>query len=119
MGNHELPDGNDRGERELCRSNHFYAAYVFDEADSHKTDITTLIEEAGRLRYPVRYWWLSQAMNIQNSPDRLITCVHHPANDENAGLDLYDARQKARFLCGIRFCHNGRIRLPKREGCQY
>jgi hypothetical protein len=66
---------------------------VFDQADSHQADITALIEEAGRLGYPVRYWWLSQAMDIQDSPDQLIVCVHHPANDENAGMDLYDALQ--------------------------
>ena len=66
---------------------------MFDQADLHKADITTLIEEAGRLGYPVRYWWLSQAMDIQESPDRLIVCVHHPANDENAGMDLYNALQ--------------------------
>src|SRR5450759_4397138 len=89
MGNHELPDRSDVGERELCCSNHFYAAYVFDQAETQRVDITTLIDEAQRLGYPVRYWWLSQAMDIQNSPDRLIVCVHHPRNDENAGMDLY------------------------------
>jgi hypothetical protein len=93
MGNHELPDRNGGGECELCRSNHFYAVYVFDQAETHRVDITTLIDEAQRLGYPVRYWWLSQAINIQNSPDRLIVCVHHPSNDENAGMDLYDALQ--------------------------
>lgn len=91
MGNYELPDRNGGGECELCSSNHFYAAYVFDQVDLHRTDITSLLEEAGRLGYPVRYWWLSQAMEIQNSPDRLIVCVHHPTNDENTGMDLYDA----------------------------
>ena len=91
MGNHELPDRSDVGERELCCSNHFYAAYVFDQAETHRVDITTLIAEAQRLGYPVRYWWLSQAIDIQNNPDRLIMCVHHPRNDENAGMDLYDA----------------------------
>jgi hypothetical protein len=64
---------------------------VFDQAESHRTDINTLIEEAGHLGYPVRYWWLSQAMEPQDSPDRLIVCAHHPTNDENAGMDLYDA----------------------------
>jgi hypothetical protein len=96
MGNHELPDQNGGVERELCGSNHFYAAYVFDQADSHRSDITTLIEETGRLGYPVRYWWLSQAMDIQDSLDRLIVCVHHPTNDENAGMDLYEALQERR-----------------------
>jgi hypothetical protein len=91
MGNHELPDRSGERERELCCSNHFYAAYVFDQAETHRTDITTLIDEAQRLGYPARYWWLSQSMDIQNSPDRLIVCIHHPSNDENAGVDLYDA----------------------------
>jgi hypothetical protein len=50
------------------------------------------------LGYPVRYWWLSQAMDIQSSPDRLIVCVHHPINDENAGMDLYNALQKRQVL---------------------
>ena len=30
--------------------------------------------------------WISRG-----TPDRLIVCVHHPANDENAGMDLYGA----------------------------
>ena len=30
-------------------------------------------------------------MDIQNGPGQLIVCVHHPRNDENAGMDLYDA----------------------------
>jgi len=91
MGNREMLDQSRLQERELCCPNHFYAAYVFDQADAHKEDTKALIEEAGRLGYPVRYWWLSQAMDIQDSPDRLIICVHHPANDENAGMDLYNA----------------------------
>jgi len=93
MWNHEMPDRSGGGEGELCCSNHFYAAYVFDQAETHRVDITTLIDEAQRLGYPVRYWWLSQAMDIQKGPDRLIVCVHHPRNDENAGMDLYDALQ--------------------------
>ena len=88
-----MPDRSGKGERELCCSNHFYAAYVFDQAETHRVDISVLIEEAGRLGYPARYWWLSQAMDIQNGSDRLIGCVHHPRNDENAGMDLYDALQ--------------------------
>jgi hypothetical protein len=50
-----------------------------------------LIEEARRLGYPVRYWWLSDAVELEDAPDRLIVCVHHPATDENAGMDLYEA----------------------------
>jgi hypothetical protein len=93
MGNHELTDKNSRGYPEHCCSNHFYAAYIFDQAETHREDINTLIDEAQHLGYPVRYWWLSQAIDIQNSPDRLIVCVHHPSNDENAGMDLYAALQ--------------------------
>lgn len=90
MGNIERSDRDCMPVRELCCSNHFYAAYVFDQAETHQKDITTIIEQSTRLGYPMRYWWLSQAMNIQGNPDRLIVCVHHPTNDENAGMDLYD-----------------------------
>jgi hypothetical protein len=93
MGNHELLGRNSQPDGELCFSNHFYAAYVFDQAESHEKDITTIIEESQHLGYAVRYWWLSQAMDIQNSPDRLIICIHHPSSDENAGMDLYDVLQ--------------------------
>jgi hypothetical protein len=91
MGNHELFERRGRPAQELCLSNHFYAAYVFDQAEIHQKDISIIIEESQRLGYPVRYWWLSQAMDIESNPDRLIVCVHHPGNDENAGMDLYDA----------------------------
>jgi len=43
------------------------------------------------LGYPVRYWWISDAMELQGFPDRLIVCVHHPSTSEDAGMDLYDA----------------------------
>ena len=47
------------------------------------------------LGYPVRYWWLSEAMELQGSPDRLIVCVHHPSLGENAGMDLYNTLRQA------------------------
>jgi len=87
----EVLDTGRSPEIETFTPNHFYAAYIFDQAETHKEDIRILLEEAQRLVYPVRHWWLSQEMDIQGSPDRLIVCVHHPANDENAGMDLYDA----------------------------
>jgi hypothetical protein len=58
---------------------HFYAAYVFDQAHKRQEDITTLVEQAQDLGYPVRYWWLSEAMDLEGCPDRLIVCVHHPS----------------------------------------
>jgi len=64
---------------------------VFDQVETHQKDIATIIDESQHLGYPVRYWWLSQAMNIQDNPDRLIVCVHHPNHDENAGMDLLDS----------------------------
>jgi hypothetical protein len=70
---------------------HFYAAYVFDWADTRVDDITMLLKQAHQFGYPVRCWWLSQVMNLQGSPDRLIVCVHHPSSTENAGMDLYDS----------------------------
>ncbi len=69
---------------------HFYAAYVFDNAGDRRRDLTVLIDQANRLGYPVRYWWLSEAMEIEDSPDRLIVCVHHPSLAEDAGMDLYE-----------------------------
>ena len=48
-------------------------------------------EQARRFGYPVRYWWLSEAVDLQGFPDRLIVCAHHPSRDEDAGMDLYDA----------------------------
>ena len=39
----------------------------------------------------MRYWWLSDAMELQGYPDRLIVCVHHPSSSEDAGMDLYEA----------------------------
>jgi hypothetical protein len=73
---------------------HFYAAYVFDKPEMRANDVRTLIEEAQRLGYPVRYWWLSQAMDLHDSPDRLIVCVHHPSSTEDAGMDLYNSLTK-------------------------
>ena len=70
---------------------HFYAAYVYDEAEAHKEDVATLVEKAQELDYPVRFWWLSEAVDLQGFPDRLIVCVHHSSISEDAGMDLYEA----------------------------
>jgi hypothetical protein len=94
MRNHETVEKSYQPEIEICYPNHFYAAYIFDQAESHQQDIGAIIEESQHMRYPVRYWWLSQAIDIQNYPDRLIVCVHHPTNDENAGMDLYNVLRK-------------------------
>jgi hypothetical protein len=75
---------------------HFYAAYVFDRANERETDIEAIIEEASKLDYPLRYWWLSDAMELQGFPDRLIVCVHHPSTHEDAGMDLYDSLKEKR-----------------------
>ena len=74
---------------------HFYAAYVFDDAATHRRDVAVLVHEAQQLGYPVRYWWLSEAMDLQDAPDRLIVCVHHPSLGENAGMDLYNTLRQA------------------------
>lgn len=78
-------------ETEILDPHHFYAAYVFDRANERDNDIKAVIEQSQGLGYSVRYWWLSEAMELQGSPDRLIVCVHHPSRSEDAGMDLYDA----------------------------
>jgi hypothetical protein len=75
---------------EILDPYHFYAAYIFDRANEHQSDVQTLIEQSHELSYPLRYWWLSDAMDLQGSPDRLILCVHHPSRSADAGLDLYE-----------------------------
>jgi hypothetical protein len=46
------------------------------------------------LGYPLRYWWLSQVVDLQGNPDRLIVCVHHPSPAADAGMDLYEALEE-------------------------
>lgn len=77
--------------QEVLSPHDFYAAYSFDYPEMRKDDVIALVEEAYRLGYPIRYWWLSDAMDLQGSPDRLIICVHHPASDTNVGMDVYNA----------------------------
>lgn len=92
MANHEqqpLPDS--RPEIEILDPRHFYAAYIFDRAIEHKEDIEAILEQAKELGYPVRYWRLSDAMDLQGFPDRLIICVHHPSSSEETGMGLYEA----------------------------
>jgi hypothetical protein len=83
---------------EVLDPRHFYAAYIFDDPSSRNFDVSSLIDEASNLGYPVRYWWLSDAVEMDEaevvSSDRLIVCVHHPSADENAGMDLYTALYK-------------------------
>ena len=69
---------------------HFRETYIFDCAENRKDDISQIVEQATLLGYPVRYWWLSDAMDLQSSPDRLIVCVNHLSGDEDAGIDLFE-----------------------------
>ena len=85
------PSPSRQPETEILDPHHFYAAYVFDRPNERDNDIETIIEQSQELGYPVRYWWLSNAMELQGFPDRLVVCVHHPSASENAGMDLYDA----------------------------
>ena len=92
MGNVERPypfEG--QPELEILDPRHFFAAYIFDRAAERAADIQRMIESAQEMSYPVRYWWLSDAMELQGSPDRLIICIHHPSRSEDAGMDLYNA----------------------------
>ena len=76
---------------EILRPGDFYAAYVFDQAISREVDVARVVTQAQELGYPLRYWWLSQAMDLMGSPDRLIVCVHHPGGSSEAGMDLYQS----------------------------
>ena len=82
-------------ENENLDPHHFYAAYVFDDPTSHQRDISILIDQSRQLDRPVRYWWLSEAMDrFGDLGDRLIVCVHHPSGSFDAGMDLYRAMEK-------------------------
>jgi len=77
-------------EAEILDPHHFYAAHIFDQSETREKDITTLLEHSQQLGYPVRYWWLSDALELQGFPDRLIVYVHHPWAAEDAGMNLYE-----------------------------
>jgi hypothetical protein len=48
----------------------------------------------------MRYWWLSDAIDIEGYPDRLIVCVHHPSSSEDAGKDLFNALEEKNVFRG-------------------
>jgi hypothetical protein len=92
MGSPERPLFDD----ESCKGEeidpaHFYAAYIFDQPGTHDRDIAAIVSKAKEFGYPTRFWWLSDAMDLEESPDRLIVCVHHASLSADAGLDLYRA----------------------------
>lgn len=76
---------------EILHPGDFYVAYIFDQAASREADVSQVITQAQELGYPLRYWWLSQAMDLMGSTDRLIVCVHHPGGSSEAGMDPYHA----------------------------
>lgn len=78
---------------EVLDPRHTYLAYIFDEPEHQLHNISPLLEKATELHYPIRYWWLSDALDVDAyaMPDRLIVCVHHPSRDEDAGMDLYSS----------------------------
>jgi len=81
----------DHDQEEHLDPRHFYAAYVFCDAHKRQGDVAVVIAQAQQLGYPVRYWWLSQAVHLDGAQDRLIVCVHHASSSGDAGMDLYDA----------------------------
>jgi hypothetical protein len=105
---------------------HFYAAYIFDQAETREEDVRIVLEQAHNLGYPVRYWWLSNAVDLAGFPDRLIVCVHDASRSDDAGMDLYNALtdQQARWddleaaaldeyrIYGRPTTDKGSIRLP-------
>jgi hypothetical protein len=81
-------------EEEILNPRHIYVAYIYDQPEFYEQDIVTFIEQAQSLDYPLRYWWLSDAMPIggyEDIPDRLILGLNTRAGDEEAGFDLYQA----------------------------
>jgi hypothetical protein len=69
-------------------------AYIYDQPKFYEQDIVTFIEQARVLDYPLRYWWLSDAIPIggyEDIPDRLILGINTRARGEEAGFDLYQA----------------------------
>ncbi|MCL4266678.1 MAG: hypothetical protein KJ069_26030 [Anaerolineae bacterium] len=81
---------------ELIDPRHTYLAYIFDTPIHYREDITAVIKQAWAHGYPVRYWWLSEAIPMGDEyPDRLIICTHCPSRDEDTGLDLYEALEAA------------------------
>jgi len=86
-----LTEEGNREDTEILDPRHFYAAYIFDRAKTREDDVRSVIEGAQKLDYPVRYWWLSDAMNLEGTPDRLIVCINHPSRAEDAGMDLYES----------------------------
>jgi hypothetical protein len=86
--------GSSHEEEEILNPRHIYVAYIYDQPEFYEQDIVTFIEQARVLDYPLRYWWLSDAMPIggyEDIPDRLILGLNTRAHDEEAGFDLYQA----------------------------
>lgn len=77
---------------EVIDPRHTYLAYIFDTPFHYREDVTAVITQAWTHGYPVRYWWLSEALPMGDEyPDRLIICAHCPSREEDTGLDLYEA----------------------------
>jgi hypothetical protein len=69
-------------------------AYSFDNAEERWADVQAVLEEAQKLGRFVRYWWLSDAMELPDDPDRLIVAVHFPSNHLQTGEDLAQALEQ-------------------------
>ena len=79
----------ERPANETFRPRHHFTAFAFDDPCSRHRDIAILIDQVNRLGHPVAYWWLSEAMEVRNAPDRLIICIPHSSLADDASGDLY------------------------------
>jgi hypothetical protein len=83
--------GDEQAAEEELDPHHLYAAYVFEDAQSCRDDVATLVNAAGQHGYPVRYWWLSEVMALGDDPDWLLVCVHFPSAEIAEVMDLAEA----------------------------
>ena len=76
-------------QNEELNPRHFYAVYVFENAETRQPQVTQLVHKAWQMDYPVRYWWLSEVADLNGNQDKLNICVHHSSKSEDAGLGVY------------------------------
>jgi len=79
----------ERPAKEIVDPHYHHTAFIFDNAKTHRRDIVVFIDQVNRLGHPVAYWWLSEAMDLENTPDRLILCVRHLSLADDSSGDLY------------------------------
>lgn len=93
MSNHEVPlfrSSEKHNPEENFVSNHYYAAYTFNDPGIQETNVGKFITIAKRLGFIMRYWWHFEDKDLKLDNNALVIALHHPNHSGKIEFEFKD-----------------------------